>query len=413
MVDLRIFDSQGEALDGRQVNQTVKDFFFDGVRFALDMDQNQIFCFLRARDNETARSEQYYALYEYSTRSEMNNIMKAVKKRIEDQHGMILDMKNDDTQFFEALASIGSGRAPGDSATLDDVGELLSNYHQVRLGVGSYDEAHALFSEFSSHQSVDTIAVSDNASGSSISSFDVVIEKGNHQDLELLGDTADEIEELREQRRSEFESEYGTTESGDGISGVEGALLFAGGGVLLIIIAVYGGCLGLGMSVPGLGTPPGIGSCGPAETSGSGIAPLANVSAEMNEPGSQTLVIEGNISNSTSDTARIGVRVLNSSNKELSINKSNRTVQKSGQFKFSVTLPIEEMPSGTYTANVSYANSYKEDQFIVPDMTNESGTPTPTGTTTPTPTESGTPTPTESNTPTPTETITSKATVLS
>ena len=126
MATLQIFDSQGQPIagEGGRESQQMKDFFFDGVRFAVDANRNEMFCFFRARNNETARSEQYYAKYSYQSRSEMSGIYNAVKRRVEGEYGMILDTDNEDTRFFELLGSSDSGRVP-ESPVLDDVADIL------------------------------------------------------------------------------------------------------------------------------------------------------------------------------------------------------------------------------------------------------------------------------------------------
>ena len=55
MAELRIFDSQGERIDDDgqgQYDERIEDFFFDGVRFALDMrlsNEAVVFCDRRNR----------------------------------------------------------------------------------------------------------------------------------------------------------------------------------------------------------------------------------------------------------------------------------------------------------------------------------------------------------------------------
>lgn len=374
MAELRIFDSQGSPIRSEEgtVNQMIKDFFFDGVRFAIDENQNQIYCFFRARDNETARSEQYYAMYKYRSRSEMRQIVSEVKTRIEDEYNMVLDMNNQDTRFFQLLSSSDSGSPPRDSNTIQDISELLSDYHKARLGVGSYDEAYALFSNYFSNKGVATIAVSDNAHGSSISSYDLVIEKGNYTGLEPLGDTADAVEELREERRAVFETDDGD-DDGLSLSGLKGALLFGGVGVVLLVSlvgALYGGCIFLDMSTPVINNPPGIDNC-VEQTNSSPV--LVDVSAEVTGNNSQQLRVYGNLSNESRMNAPFNVTVRNETGKIVT-NTSNQSVAND---TFDFTIPIEDLSLGSYNARIKYANSTRDPEFEIMVVI---ATPTPSPT---------------------------------
>jgi len=387
MAELQIYDSQGSPIRGEagRDSERVKDFFFDGVRFAVDKNRNEMFCFFRARDNDTARSEQYYAKYNYQSRSEMNNIVSAVENRIEGEYGMTLDTDNDDTQFFELLSSSSSGRTPADMSTVEDVEQLLSGYHQAKLGVGSYSEAFGLFSKLFSNSGVNKIAVSDNATGSSVSSYDLVIEKGSHMGVEALGDTADELESLREQRRATFDPNYEPGDNSDsGLSGPEGALLFGGVGVLVVLVALYGTCLGLGMAIPGIDSPPGVGTCGDAEPA------LNSISAEIDQNDSQQLQVSGNTSGMAGEQTRLNVSIT-SGGETLNSNSSDRSIGEDGTFEFSVPIQQNEsnsVPDGEYNVTVTINGMTAETMFTVG---NETGTPETNETGTPETNESSTP----------------------
>lgn len=370
MAELTIYDSQGSPIrDERGTrNDEIKDFFFDGVRFALDKRRNEIVCFFRARDNETARSEQYYAVYKYANRSEMGDIVSAVESRIENEYGMFLDTSNEDTEFFEFLSSGRSSSAPGDMNTKGDIGSLLSDYQRVTVGVGSYSDAYGLFGEFWQNDGVNTVAVSDNASGRSVSSYDLVIEKGDYRGLEPIGDTEAAIETLRERRRPDHLAQ----DSGDdgGFLGfnpspIEGALLFAAIGVLLLVGAVYATCFVGNYTIPGSEPLPGIGECGVEQPR------VEAVNATMSEEQPGQLNVEGNLSQPPSDgniRLHLAVAPGPSNNGTNYSDESNQSVNVSddGTFAFTKTLDNNtEMDAGVYDATVSYANSNKTDTFTV------------------------------------------------
>lgn len=366
MAELQIYDSQGqpirEGIGGE--NQQVKDFFFDGVRIAVDVNRNEMFCFFRARNNDTARSEQYYAQYTYESRSEMSRIYQAVKTRIEGEYGMILDTENEDTRFFELLGSSESGRVP-DSSDLDDVESLLSDFESARLGVGSYREAYGLFRELFSNGGVSKIAVSDNATGRSLSSYDLVIETGDYFDMALLGDTEEKVEALRERRRSAFDSDY-EDDDNDPISGLLGAALFAGIGVGVMLVLIYGACFGLGMGIPGIGSPPFADSCG-------GGPSLGSVSAEAVGNGSQEIRIAGGINGMSDTNATVNVTISRENGPQVLNSSREARLNSSGNFSFTVRPDNNgtSLAPGTYNATVEFRGSSKTATF---EVENESGT---------------------------------------
>ncbi|WP_276272373.1 hypothetical protein [Haloarcula litorea] len=325
MANLTIYDSQGTPIrdetGGR--GDTVSDLFFDGVRFAIDSRRQEAVCFFRAKDNPTARSEQYYAVYEYESRSELARLVEAVRSRIEEEYGMHLDTTNDDTRFFELLEGGGSATPPGDPSTLDDLEEIIEDYHQAKVGVGDYRDALGLFSKFHGTLAVSGIAVADNASGTSLSSYDLVVETGNYTGLEPLGDTASRMEDLRERRRRELGYDVPDDDGLlDGLTPVEGALLFGGAGVLLVIAALYGSCLGLHAAPLG-GALPGP-SCGPSIDGVDGTLtfagdPTMNVTGQFSGGGTNAVV--ATVTGPNDGTAR-----------------TNANINGSGQFAIEVPL---------------------------------------------------------------------------
>jgi len=368
MATLQIYDSQGQPIHGEAggENQQVKDFFFDGVRLAVDANRNEMFCFFRARDNETARSEQYYAKYSYQTRSEMGNIFDAVKSRIEGEYGMILDTENNDTRFFELLGSSNSGSVPNNSSDLDDVMTLLSEYQSARIGVGSYDEAYGLFGKLSRNADVNKVAVSDNATGRSLSAYDLVIEKGDYFGVELLGDTEEKVESLRERRRAALESEHETDDDTDPISGLMGAALFVGVGVGIVLAVLYGSCLGLNMAL--VGDLPGA-TCGPS---------LGDISADATGNGSQEVRITGVINGLSDTNATVNVTVVHENGTKLFSNPGSRKLNSSGGFNFTIQPGSNEtnLAPGNYTARVEFRGKQVEDNFTVENASGTAATQT-------------------------------------
>jgi len=287
MAELIIYDSQGSPIESETGpnNDRIQDFFFDGVRFAIDKNQREIIIFFRAKDNRTSRSEQYYALFKYSTRSEIKNILSAVEDRIEGEYNKILDTAHNDTKFFELLSSRDSGVMPGDLSTIQDIENILSESKRVTLGVGSYTEAYEIFSELWDHDSCSKIAISENANGQSVSTYDLVIEQGDYSGLELIGDTKSDIESLREQRLADLTQEGHTSGGSNNKQNlILIGFLIAVAAVVLLLILIYVGCLVFSVSIPGTGLLPYTNSCTPTGSELTGIMTEAVYRSNLAKP---------------------------------------------------------------------------------------------------------------------------------
>jgi len=404
MGELTIYDSQGSPIETESgpSNDRIQDFFFDGVRFAIDRNRKEIVIFFRARDNKTSRSEQYYALFQYSTRSEISNIVPAVEDRIENKYDKFLDTSNEDTKFFELLSSNGSGINPGDASTIQDIKSQLSDYKRVTLGVGKYSEAFGLFSELWENEGCNKIAVSENANGQSVSSYDLVIEKGDYQGLELIGDTKEEIESLREQRRIDLTgSEPETDDSKFNRKLIFGSIL-GGVGILLFLSigAIYGACLVFNTPAPGTGLFPFTDDCT------LGLSEITAESTDANE-----LQVAGSMSSPTQmDPVTMDV-VVSRNNETVYNGNATTNISEDGSFSLS---PISfdkfsRNESGEYSVEVIYAGQTKSAKFTIQNSSTTT-IETPTVTPTPTPTDTATATPAATATPTSPATATSTST---
>lgn len=204
MAELTIYDSQGQQIDDEAApeSERVKDFFFDGVRFAVDSVRREAVCFFRARDSTASRSEQYYAIYSYRNRNQLGDLPDRVESRVTDEYGMELDNSQDDTTIFEFIRNGRQmGRPPGDFELRDDLQTVAQQGVSLRLGVPSYEEAYALFQDWHDTETARRFVIADNAQSSNLDEYDVAVEPGAYSGLEPLGATASELDALRERRR--------------------------------------------------------------------------------------------------------------------------------------------------------------------------------------------------------------------
>lgn len=255
---LRIYGSQGHPIGDERAppDDRIQDFFFDGVRLALDQTGGTVeaIVFFRARDSQASRSEQYYAEYKaQSVREVARELYTELQTQLRDQHGLELVTSTEDTTILRLLDDASDSREPT-SKDLDDVNTLLDSAdrsgglgvgttHQsgtsrsdplggnrgpdgprgiggidpasavdtprpIKLGVDSYESAFGTFRELVSNDN--SIAITENADSSRLDSYDVVIEKGNYTGVTLLGSTRTAVDDLREERRKQRQRMMGT-----------------------------------------------------------------------------------------------------------------------------------------------------------------------------------------------------------
>lgn len=404
MGELTIYDSQGMPFDGGvgAEDERIKEFFFDGVRFVLNMRlANEAVVFFRARDNETARSEQYYAVYKFEHKSELRQLGDEIRRVIEDEHGMLLDTSQDDTEVFQYLvgdrsderSSIGS---PGDRNTEDDIEKLLQKGQNVSVGVDSYRNACGVFNAFARKSSVSQVAIADSASSSRLDGYDFVIEVGSYRGLEPIGSTAGRLETLRERRRQRLQPS--TTDSspqggpiGRVLNADTWAVDFAFGALVLFALfggVVYGGCA-LNLGPQGLfGTVPLLGD--ECASSGSPVT-IENASYDAQ---ANAFIINGSTGeNQSSFDPQFNVSLQqNSTGVTKTYGNQNVTI---GNGTYNATLsvepPLDPQRGQRYWINVTAAN--RTDSIGVTIEAVPNGTSMPNGTVTPSANETGTATP--------------------
>lgn len=272
MHDLTIYDSQGVPLAAAgpgEVNERIKDFFFGGVRVALETVGNRyrFTAFFRARDSAASRSEQYYGVLETTDGGDLSNFREIIERHMGEEFGKDLVTSKDDTTVFEELGTGSRRQAPGNQETKGDVADLLNDGQRALIGVRSYEDATNLLTTYLSEIDRPRLAIAENAQNTTLSDYDLVIEKGPYTGLELLGDTAERIESLKERKRREREQMLGDSEGvgpygqqrQTGPLGLESTRVFAVGAgaavVLLLVVGAYGACFA-GVSLPMIGSPP-------------------------------------------------------------------------------------------------------------------------------------------------------------
>ncbi|SDF54007.1 hypothetical protein [Halorientalis regularis] len=280
MIDLTIYDSQGQPLDdpGAPKNERIANFFFDGVRLAIEsIDSVRAYCFFRARESEGARLDQFYAEFEASSVGEIENLKSDVEEKVTREYDMILESSTEDSTVFDLIPEASRLTPPGDRKTRDLIPKLISRGERPQFGVSNYREALALLLDVLRNSRANKVAIADNAESSELSSYDIVIETGDHTGLVPLGDTEAALSrERRSNMRSEqgglaggaqggndsrYQSPLGGDSTGDDLTRKDkllsiGLISAFGIAVLALLVggALYGACfLGVSVDLPVVG----------------------------------------------------------------------------------------------------------------------------------------------------------------
>lgn len=190
MTELQIYDSQGTRFDSEQptVSSRIEEFFFAGVRLYVDIGREvEVVAFFRARESKASRAEQYYAVYQTESQYQLfEQFTTALREKMEDEHGMMLDTSSDDVQLFAGLAT--EYAAPGSRSEHDNISTLLSEGKQLQFGVSTPDEAIGLLQKYLDAPAT-RIAIAEDASHDVLADCDLAVELGADESLEPLGRT--------------------------------------------------------------------------------------------------------------------------------------------------------------------------------------------------------------------------------
>ena len=367
MRDLTVYDSQGAPIDAEahgQVNERIKDFFFGGVRLALETVGNgyKLTAFFRARDSSASRSEQYYGVLETDDEQEISNFSGIIEDHLQTEYGKELVTTKEDTTVFEELSGGTLLSAPGDQSTRNDIAELVNEGEQALVGVGSYEDATTLLQSFLGDLSNPRIAIAENAQSSTLSEYGLVIEKGSYTGLELLGDTDDRIEDMKERKRRQREQMLGGGPGMDpygqqqqtgpfGLSTRALAGVLVGGVVALLLIASLGSCVFLGISVPGIGGLLECGGGGGGDGGPAGPAVSIENATLLTNSAQPTLHVEGTLSvdgspinGSTLNTSQAPLTyvVANDSGTEIAADTVETLVTDNGTFVLEPNMTVNE-----------------------------------------------------------------------
>lgn len=190
MTELKVYNSQGKQFgtDQPDVSSRIENFFFGGVRLYVETGPEvELVAFFRARESKASRAEQYYAVYQTDTTTQLfEKFTAALREEMENKHGMMLQTTSEDVQLFAGLATEYS--APGSHTEHDRISSLLAEGKQLKFGVSSNNDALGLLRKYLDG-STRSIAIAEDASNDALNDCDLVIELGSDESFEPLGDT--------------------------------------------------------------------------------------------------------------------------------------------------------------------------------------------------------------------------------
>lgn len=358
MPEIAIYDSQGTPVKEGQrgTNERIRDFFFDGIRLSMDTTGNtvEIVCFFRARETEASRSEQYYAVFNAQNIGDASRFGEVVESRVEDELGLLLDTSTDDTAIFELLRSNGSPSNPLSWTEVDEILTLIDTGTRATIGTPTYREAIGVLQEFVQKRKRGRYAIAENADSSHLSDYDLVVEKGSYDGVEILGETREKLEERKRRKQQERQEsiEQNTSHSRGNLLRAAAVVFIVVGGIAVLATVL---CI-MNVSVPILG---GSGSgCNlglvtdPVKSNESTPTPTATPTPTPSE------------TSTTTQEERLKIDRSNPSN-------ANETVERGKvvEFKINVSVDRNELKRVGWSIDGNHDTTYYHTDFASPSLT--------------------------------------------
>ena len=210
MADITIYDSQGrlfgEGKPGPDAD-LISSAFRARLRVMVEWNTSvRMIVFFRAREFESGRAEQFFAVYRSSqSRDIQGGFLRALKRKVEDELGLTLVTDSTDVKHLRGLnpdnvSSTGS-RSDFDQSVIET---LLREGHSLRYGISDINSAmelfHHLFPEYTN-----SIVIAEDTSSSEWESSNMRLEVGgSHRGLKPLGATKELDQQVRERKQDQY-----------------------------------------------------------------------------------------------------------------------------------------------------------------------------------------------------------------
>lgn len=197
---LTVYDSEGNEYGQTRrghSNERISDFFFAGVKVAIDVSgRPELIVFFRARESNTGRSEQFYAVYEENSTNKLFDNFTSDLERWVRQQEMTLVTDMDDVEVYRKLTDPASD-LPGNETKHTILKHILQRGESARVGVTDVTGALAMFRHYLEERSADRIAIADESGGSTLDKYELVVETGRYRGIDPLGDTKQQFQRAK------------------------------------------------------------------------------------------------------------------------------------------------------------------------------------------------------------------------
>lgn len=252
MPAISIYDTDGSRIDEGRDDQSerIGQFASHGGQLIVDVSGQTARVVVRfsARDSASDSPEQYYAAYE----GELRGLHASLQERLEELGGLTLGIEGE-KHSYELFVPGMTVEKLDETAPIDRAASLLTDRSgravpPVKVGTDGYQRATEIVQYVLDEGYADRVAVAEDVNGPELGGYEMVVEQGPYQGIELLPETE---QRLRESEDSDSESgqESEATGPDEGQNGEDNeeetglsTVLLAGlaGLVLLLVLAIIG-----------------------------------------------------------------------------------------------------------------------------------------------------------------------------
>jgi hypothetical protein len=194
MPALSIYDTEGNRIgdDTGSGSERIEQFGSNGGRLTLDAsgETTRVVVLFSARESASSSPGQYYAVYQGNPQK----LHAALQKRLQEAYGLEL-VPDDETSVYDLFVPGETTVPPGETEQLDRVASLLTDDESetparpVKLGVESYPLAEQVVQYFLGEGYASQMAVTENIDSPELRGFELAVEQGGYDGIEILPET--------------------------------------------------------------------------------------------------------------------------------------------------------------------------------------------------------------------------------
>lgn len=263
MPALGIYDTDGVRIGDSQNGRSerIAQFAPHGGQLTMDAsgEERRIVVRFSARESSTNSAEQYYAAY----RGDPQELHARLQERLEELGDLTLGIEGDD-HIYALFVPGATTEEPDETAPLDRAASLLTEDEsgqttpQVKVGSGGYQHTRAVVQYVLDEGYTDRVAVAEDVDGPELAGYEVVVEQGSYDGIELLPETerllqtSTDADGRSEHGDGESESDGSPDESKDEDASSLSTVILVGLLLVVLIALAVAGVILLG-DTPSLG----------------------------------------------------------------------------------------------------------------------------------------------------------------